>query len=83
MPNYSRVYICYVPPSPSALPTQSGEGDVAERRAGTVYARGLDGVPYGTIDAHWDHVEGSGFVGGFGYFEEVFVDLYADAGGVG
>ena len=43
----------------------------------------LDRIPYGTIDSHGDHVEVAGFVCGFGYFEEVFVDLYADAGGVG
>ena len=56
---------------------------MAERRGGTVYARGLDRIPHGTIDAHGDRVEVAGFVGGFGYFEEVFVDLYADAWGVG
>ena len=43
----------------------------------------LNGVAYGAVGSHRDHVEVAGFVGGFGYFEEVFVDFQTDAGGVG
>ena len=85
MSDYSRVLGISVlrPHRLRPFPRRAGEGDVAERTGGTVYGRGLDGVAYGTIDSHGDHVEIAGFVGGFGYFEEVFVDFYADAGGVG
>ena len=41
-----------------------------------------DGVSYRAVGSHRD-VPVAGFVGGFGYLQEVFVDFYADAGVVG